>query len=102
MAAPDRHGESDLCYELVDVVKAGQLPPAGLVYAETVQHGRELVAVFGIVDAAGRGAQYVHALIVEAGGEVVGNLAAHRQYGAVGLLELEYVHDALEGELVEV
>ncbi len=60
------------------------------------------MAVLGIVDRAGRCAQYVDSAGVEAGGEVVGYLAAHREDGAVGLLQVDDVHHALKGELVEV
>ena len=41
-------------------------------------------------------------LLVESHGEVVGYLAAYAEYDAVGLLDLDDVHDALEGEFVEI
>ena len=39
---------------------------------------------------------------IKSGGEVVGNLAAYREYHAVRVLEFENIHYALVGEFVEV
>ena len=41
-------------------------------------------------------------LVVETRGQIVGDLTTHRQYHAVGLLKVEYVHDSLECKLIEI
>ena len=88
--------------ESVDVFHRRQRAPLGLVYTDAVEHGRELVAVFGIVDALGRGAEDTDLLRVETQGQVVRYLTAGRDDDAVRVLQVEDVHDTLEGELVEV
>ncbi len=102
VAGAHEYRESHFIDEAVDIFKTGKFAPAGLVYAQTVEHGREFVAVLGVVNALGRCAENVDVLLVEAHGEIVGNLAAHGEYHAVGHLEVENIHYALECELVEV
>ena len=43
-------GIADLLDELLDILERGERTPAGLVDAEFVEHGRELVAVLGTVN----------------------------------------------------
>ncbi len=50
VAGTHQYRETDLLDEFVDVGEACQLAPAGLVHAYAVEHGREFVAVFGVVD----------------------------------------------------
>ena len=102
VAGADEHGETYLLDESVDVFHRRQRAPLGLVYTDAVEHGRELVAVFGIVDALGRGAEDTDLLRVETQGQVVRYLTAGRDDDAVRVLQVEDVHDTLEGELVEV
>ena len=102
VAGTDEHGETYLLDESVDVFHRRQRAPLGLVHADAVEHGGELVAVFGIVDALGRGAEDADLLRVETQGQVVRYLTAGRDDDAVRVLQVEDVHDALEGELVEV
>ena len=89
-------------HEFVDLVFSGQLLPAGLVDAELVEHGGELVAVLGAVDRDGGGAEHGDVAAVELHREVVGDLSAHADDDAVGSLKVDDVHHALEAELVEV
>ena len=86
----------------MDVVDARQFPPARLVYAEAVHECREFVAVLGVVNPLGLRAEHRHVLLVEARGEVLWYLPARREDHAVGCLQLDDVHDALECEFVEV
>ena len=102
VAGTDEHGEAYLPDEGIDVFHRRQRTPLGLVHADAVEHGGELVAVFGIVDALGRSAEDADLLRVEAQGQVVRYLTAGRDDDAVRVLQVEDVHDALEGELVEV
>ena len=95
-------GEAYLRYKGVDVVHRGQRAPFGLVHTDAVEHGGELVAVFGIVDALGAGAEDGHTLGIEAHSQVIGDLSARRDDDAVRILQFEDVHHTLEGQLVEV
>ena len=45
-----KHGEAHLVDELMNVVHRRERAPFGLVYTVTGEHGRELGAVFGVVD----------------------------------------------------
>ena len=62
----------------------------------------KLVAVLGIVDALGRGAEDGHTLGIESHGEVVGNLSTRRDNDTVRILQFEDVHYPLESQLIEV
>ncbi|EJP32999.1 hypothetical protein HMPREF1146_0001 [Prevotella sp. MSX73] len=96
------HGEAHLTDEALDVVERGEGAPGRLVDAQFVEHGRELVAVFGTVDVDGRRAEDGHILPVELHGEVVGYLSAHAHDDALGLFEVDDVEHALLGEFVEI
>ena len=98
----DQHGIAYLAHKLLDVVERGQGTPRGLVDAQLVEHGGELVAVLGTVDVDGRGAQHGHTLAVQLHGQVVGYLAAHTHDGAARLLKVYHVEHTLQRQLVEV
>ncbi len=102
IAGTDKHGIAYLFYKLLDIGKVGKFAPAGLVDTEAVEHSRELVAVFGAVDAFCRGTEYMHSGTVESGGEVIWNLAAHRKNNTVGILHFEDIHYTFVSEFVEV
>ncbi len=102
VARAHEHRIANFVDKLVDILEARQLTPARLIDSDAVEHCGELVAVLGVVDAARRCAEYVDVLVVEACGEVVGYLSSHREDDSVGLLKVEYVHDTLECQLVEV
>ena len=86
----------------MNVVHRGQLPPSGLVYAEAVEHGREAVAVLGVVDAVGGGAEDGDLGGIQAGSQVVGNLASHGDDHSVRFLQVADIEHPLVGQLVEV
>ena len=73
-----------------------------MVYTDTVQHGGELVPVFGVVNALGACAEDGHILRIETHGKVVRYLAARRNDYAMRILQFEDVHDTLEGEFVKI
>ena len=98
----DQYREAHLIYKSVDVLQGGQRPPFGLVYTNAVEHGGELVTVFGIVDAPGACAENRYLLRIEAQGKVIRYLTTGRDNHPVGILQFENIHHALEGELVEV
>ena len=98
----DEDGEAHFLNEAVDIVHRGEGAPLGLVHADTVEHGRELIAVFGIVNRLRGGAKDRHVLCVEFEREVVRNLPACGDNHTVGVLQLEDIHHALEGQLVEI
>ena len=98
----DEDGEAHFLNEAVDIVHRGECAPLGLVHADTVEHGGELIAVFGVVDRLRGGAEDRHVLRVEFEREVVRNLPACGDNHAVGVLQLEDIHHALEGQLVEI
>ena len=98
----DQYREAHLIHKGVDVLQGGQRPPFGLVYTNAVEHGGELVTVFGIVDAPGACAENRYLLRIEAQGKVIRYLTTGRDNHPVGILQFENIHHALEGELVEV
>ncbi len=95
-------GIAHLVDELLHVLHARQGTPAGLVDAELVEHGGELAAVLGTVDADGRRAEDRHALPVELHGEVVRYLSARGDNDAAGRLKVDDVEHPLKRQLVEV
>ena len=50
----NKHRKTDLINKLINIVHRGELAPARLIYTNTIEHGRELLAVFGIIYALGR------------------------------------------------
>ena len=68
-----------------------QFPPQKL-YVETIRR-------IGIVDRRGRSTENRHIGGIKTCGEIVGYLAAYRQYDTVGLLKIKYVHDSLVGAM---
>ena len=99
---PHQHGEADFHYEAVDFVQGGEFLPAGLVNAERIHYGRELVPVLRPVDVCGGSAEYVHAAFGELDGEVVGNLSSHGYDHSLRSLQGNDVHYPFERQLVEV
>ena len=98
----DEHGIAHFADKFFDVGHRCQFAPARLVDAESVEHRREFVAIFGVVDAFRRCSEDVHSGCVEARCQVVGDLSAGGEYYAVGRFEVDDVHHALVGQLVEV
>ncbi len=88
--------------ESLHVVQAGQLLPSRLVDAETVEHGRELVAVLRTVDRHRRRAQDVYRLTMEFHGQVVRYLSTHGHDDTARLLQVDHVEHTLERQLIEV
>ncbi len=88
--------------KLVDVGLGGQLFPTGLVDAELIEHGGELVAVLGAVDRHGRRAQNRDMTAVKLHRKVVGDLAADTHDHAARCLKIDDVHHALKRQLVEI
>ena len=102
VAGTHQHGEANLGDELVDIREARQLLPAGLVDAELVKHGGELVAVLCIIDVLSLRPEDGDALRVELESEVIGDLSARREDDTAWRLQIKDVKYALEGQLIEV
>ena len=47
----NQHGEAYLRHEAIDILHGRKLFPAGLIHADTIQHGGELLTVLGITSA---------------------------------------------------
>ena len=60
------------------------------------------MAVLGLVDVLGGGAEYRNVVLVKLEGEIVRDLAAHGDNDSVRSLKVDDVHHPLEGELVEI
>ena len=97
-----QHGQPHLVHEVVDRLHGRKLTPPRLVDTQSVAHRRELTAILRTVDRLGRGAEDIHALTVQRHGQIVRYLPARRDHNAVGRLELDYIHHALECQLVEI
>ena len=94
--------EADTGHKLINVLHARQRTPLGLVDTALGEHLRELGTVLGIVDVLCRRTQDGHVHRVEVHGKVVGDLTTRGDDRAVRTLQVEDIHHALEGELVEV
>ena len=69
---------------------------SGLVNAELVEHGRELIAVLCTVDIDRRRTQHGHSLTIKLHCEVVRNLTTHRDNHTTRLLEIDHVEHSLQ------
>ncbi len=69
---------------------------------QAVEQAREAIAILGQVDGLGLGAHDGDARGLEPAGKVDGGLATQCHDDAHGLLDLDDVHDVLEGERLEV
>ena len=98
----NEYREADTIDEAVDVIHACEGAPLRLVDAVIGEHLRELRTVLSVVDVLSLCTEDRHVLLVEEHSEVVRNLTAGRYDHAVRLLEVDYIHNTLEGELVEV
>ena len=61
-----QYGESHAVDKAVDIIHRSQCAPFRLVHPDAAEHGGELLAVLGIVDAFGGGAEQGHSLLIEA------------------------------------
>ena len=98
----NQHGEAYLRHEAIDILHGRKLFPAGLIHADTIQHGGELLTVLGIIDALGGCPQDIHMLLVQTHRQVIRDLAAGGDDHAVRVLQLEDIHHTLEGKLIEI
>ncbi len=98
----NQYGEADLLDKLLHIVHGGQRTPLGLVNADTVEHGGELVTVFGVVDGLRRGAENRHTLRIEFQRKVVRYLPACGYDDTERIFQFEDVHDPLKSQLVEI
>ncbi len=60
------------------------------------------MSVLGIVDAFGRGAENIDSFGIQTHGQIIGNLTANTQNGAVRLLKVQNIHDSLKRQLIEI
>ena len=98
----DQHRITYTVHELLHILHRGQRAPFGLVHADTVEHGGELVAVLGVVDTLGRSTQDGHLLRVEFHRQIVGDLSAGGDDDAVRVLQLDDIHHPFEGQFIEI
>ena len=86
----------------MQVIQRRELFPFRLVYAQSIDDGRELVPVFRLVYARGFRTEDVHAASVQTQSQVVRYLAAHGHYHSVRLFEFVDIHHPFICELVEI
>ena len=79
VAGTYEYGEAHLLDEAVNIGEAGELPPAGLVDPEAVEHGGELMSVLGVINVLGLRPEDGDALGVELEGKIIGDLSARRE-----------------------
>jgi hypothetical protein len=75
--------------------------PAWLVDAQLVEQGAEFLPVLGHVDKFGAGSQDSRPRLVQADGQIVGQLSAHRHHHAKWLLAPVDLHHRFEAHLGE-
>ncbi len=98
----DQDGETYLLYKKLNVFERAQFFPTGLIYPDAVEHGRELVSVFGLIDAFGRGAQDGDMLFVQPQGQIVGNLSSGGNDNSFGIFEFQNIHYSFKTQFVEI
>ena len=98
----NQYREAYLLHECIDIIHRRKLFPTRLVYSDAVEHGGELLAVFGIVDTLCGCSEDIYVLFVQAHRQVVRYLSSGRDDHAVRIFEFEDVHHAFEGQFVEV
>ena len=94
--------EAYLVNKGMDVFHRSQCAPFGLIHSDAVQHGREFIPVFGIVNALGTGTEDIYILRIQTESQIIRNLATGRYNDSVRILQLENIHHTLESQLVKV
>ena len=102
IAGTHKDGETHLCHKRIDVLHRSKCTPFWLVYTDAVEHGRELVTVFGIVNTLSGSAEYVHLLGIETHGKVIRNLTSGGHDNTVRVLKFKDVHHPFKGKFVEI
>ena len=103
VAGADEDGVADFVGEVFGGGDRRELLPRGLVNADAVEDFGELLAIFGLVDVLGVGAENVGAAgLLEAEGDVLGQLATDGDDDSRGVFELVDIHDTLVTELFKV
>ena len=74
----------------------------GVRNVELVEHGAEAFTVFGQVNCLGARAHNGHARFLKRVRELQRRLAAERHHNAVGLLDIDDIHDVFVGERLEI
>ena len=104
-AAPAEHvaraheqREADLGRNLSRLLEGCRLTSGRIGDVELVAHGAEPVAVLGKVDGLGLRAHDVDAGFLQGSRQLQRGLPAQRDHHALGLLDVDDVHDILEGE----
>ena len=75
---------------------------SGVRNVELVEHGAEAFAIFGQVNRLGARAHNGHARFLQRMRELQRRLAAERHHDAVGLLDIDDVHNVFVGERLEI
>ena len=96
------HGETYPADEFLHIFHRGECTPFGLIDPYTIKHGRELIAVLCIVNGFGRGTKDRHVLLIELHSEVIRYLSAGGDDDTVRVLEFDDIHDAFEGQFIEI
>ena len=78
------------------------MPGGRIGDVELVAYGAEPVAVLGKVDGLGLRAHDVDAGILQGRRQLQRGLPAQRDHHALGLLDVDDIHDVLEGERLEI
>ena len=103
VAGTDEDGIADFVGKVFGGRDGGQFLPRGLVNADAVEDFGELLAILGLVNVLGVGAENVGAAgFLQAEGDVLRQLAADGDDDSGGVFELVDVHDTLVAEFFKV
>ncbi|ROV99906.1 hypothetical protein VMCG_06224 [Cytospora schulzeri] len=99
----DEHRVADLVSELLSRLDGGELLPCGLVKANAIEDGRELLSVLSLVDILGVSTENVGlSSLLEAQSDVLRQLSTDGDNDTVGTLKFVDIHNTLVAQLLEV
>jgi len=84
----NEYGEPYFFDKLMDIFHRGQLTPTGLIHPDTIEHGREFLTVFSIVDTLSTCTENINLLCVQTQSKVIRNLSASRHNYPMRILKL--------------
>ena len=98
----NQYREAHFVNKGINVFHGSQCTPFGLVYSDTVKHGREFITVFGIVNALGTCSEDVNSLSVQAESKIIRYLTTGGNDDSMRIFQFENIHHTLESQLVKV
>ena len=98
----DKYRKTDLVNKFIDIIHRSQFTPTRLVYTNTVEHGREFLAILSVVNAFGTCTENIDILCIQAQCQIIRNLSTGRYNDAMWIFEFQNIHYAFESQFIEI